>query len=94
MALIPSRVTTSSTAVYVLRNGGDGTVTVEMQFLADVELSDGTVVTATTTVPAWASTDYDSLYIVKLTYRSDGTIIATFQQDREGLDGQPTTCPF
>jgi hypothetical protein len=46
------------------------------------------------TVPAWASTDYDSLYIVKLTYRSDGAILATFQQDREGLDGQPTACPF
>jgi hypothetical protein len=46
------------------------------------------------TVPAWASTDYDSLYIVRLTYRSDGTILATFQQDREGLDGQPTGCPF
>ena len=45
-------------------------------------------------VPAWASTDYDSLYIVRLTYRSDGTILATFEQDREGLDGQPTTCPF
>lgn len=46
------------------------------------------------TVPAWPSTDYDSLYIVRLTYRSDGTIFATFQQDREGLDGQPTACPF
>lgn len=46
------------------------------------------------TVPAWASTDYDSLYIVRLTYRSDGTILATFEQDREGLNGQPTGCPF
>ncbi len=46
------------------------------------------------TVPAWASTDYDSLYIIRLTYRSDGTILATFQQDREGLDGQPTACAF
>jgi hypothetical protein len=46
------------------------------------------------TVPAWASTDYDSLYIVRLTYRSDGTILATFDQDREGLNGQPTACPF
>jgi hypothetical protein len=46
------------------------------------------------TVPPWGSTDYDSLYIVKVTYRSDGTILATFQQDREGLDGQPTACPF
>jgi hypothetical protein len=46
------------------------------------------------TVPAWPSTDYDSLYVVRLTYRSDGTILATFQHDREGLDGQPTACPF
>jgi hypothetical protein len=46
------------------------------------------------TVPPWGSTDYDSLYIVKVTYRSDGTILAIFQQDREGLDGQPTACPF
>jgi hypothetical protein len=46
------------------------------------------------TVPVWASTDYDSLYIVRLTYRSDGTILATFEQDREGLNGQPTSCPF
>jgi hypothetical protein len=46
------------------------------------------------TVPAWASTDYDSLYVVRLTYRSDGSIFATFEQDREGLDGQPTSCPF
>ena len=47
------------------------------------------------TVPAWASTDYDSLYIVRLTYRSDGTILATFDQDREGLNGQPIACaPF
>jgi hypothetical protein len=46
------------------------------------------------TVPAWASTDYDSLYIVRLTYRSDGTILAVFEQDREGLNGQPTSCPF
>jgi len=46
------------------------------------------------TVPAWPSTDYDSLYVVTLTYRSDGTILATFQHDREGLDGQPAACPF
>ena len=46
------------------------------------------------TVPPWASTDYDSLYIVRLTYRSDGTILATFEQDREGLNGPPTSCPF
>ena len=46
------------------------------------------------TVPAWVSTDYDSLYVVTLTYRSDGTILATFAHDHEGLDGQPTACSF
>ena len=46
------------------------------------------------TVPAWASGDYDSLYVVRVTYRSDGTILATFHQDSEGLNGQPTACPF
>jgi hypothetical protein len=46
------------------------------------------------TVPLWPSGDYDSLYVVRLTYRSDGSIAATFYQDRQGLDGQPTACPF
>jgi hypothetical protein len=45
------------------------------------------------TVPAWTSGDYDSLYIVRLTYNTNGTITAEFERDREGLNGQPTTCP-
>jgi hypothetical protein len=45
------------------------------------------------TVPAWSSSDYDSLYIVRVTYASDGTISATFERSSEGLNGQPTTCP-
>ena len=44
------------------------------------------------TVPAWASTDYDSLYIVHVNY-TGGTISATFSRQSEGLNGQSTTCP-
>ena len=44
------------------------------------------------TVPAWTSGDYDSLYIVRLTYTSGG-IDAQFERDREGLNGLPTSCP-
>src|SRR4051812_16700117 len=43
-------------------------------------------------VPAWPSTDYDSLYVVKIDYGS--TITARFQHDHEGLNGQPTSCPY
>jgi hypothetical protein len=43
------------------------------------------------TVPAWASTDYDSLYVVRVNYGT--TITAEFQRDQEWLNGQPTTCP-
>jgi hypothetical protein len=42
-------------------------------------------------VPAWVTGDYDSLYVVRVTY---GTrITADFQKDREFLNGQPTACP-
>lgn len=44
-------------------------------------------------VPAWTSGDYDSLYVVRVNY-SGGVITASFQRDREGLNGQPTVCPF
>jgi hypothetical protein len=43
------------------------------------------------TVPAWASTDYDSIYVVQVNYTS--AITATFHKDAEGLNGQPTSCP-
>jgi len=44
------------------------------------------------TVPAWASGDYDSLYVLHVDYV--GTAInATFHRDYEGLNGQPTACP-
>ncbi len=45
------------------------------------------------TVPAWASTDYDSLYVLHLTYSTTGAITAQFHHDSEGLNGQPTSCP-
>ena len=44
-------------------------------------------------VPAWASTDYDSLYVVKVTY-AGSAINAQFYRDAEGLNGQPTACPY
>jgi hypothetical protein len=49
-------------------------------------------------VPAWVSGDYDSLYVVRLTYTTDATGVTTanarFFHEDEGLNGQPTTCPF
>ncbi len=44
-------------------------------------------------VPLWASSDYDSLYVVKIDYVASN-ISARFQRDREGLNGQPTSCPY
>lgn len=43
-------------------------------------------------VPAWTSGDYDSLYVVRVTYSASG-ISATFEKDAEGLNGLPTACP-
>jgi hypothetical protein len=45
------------------------------------------------TVPAWGSSDYDSLYVVKVNY-SSGTPNAQFYRDAEGLNGQPAACPY
>jgi len=44
-----------------------------------------------TVVPAWASGDYDSLYVLHVNYTSG--ITAQFHKDVEGLNGQSTTCP-
>lgn len=41
------------------------------------------------TVPKWAGTDFDSLYVLKR--YADGRVL--FEQAREGLDGRPDTCP-
>jgi hypothetical protein len=45
------------------------------------------------TVPAWVTGDFDSLYVLHVTY-AGGTISARFTLEKEGLNGQPTTCPF
>jgi hypothetical protein len=45
------------------------------------------------TVPAWPSTDYDSLYVVRVNYVG-GTANAQFTRETEGLNGQPTACPY
>jgi hypothetical protein len=44
------------------------------------------------TVPAWPSTDFDSLYVVRIT-NSGGVVRAQFQHDYQGLDNLPTSCP-
>ena len=43
-------------------------------------------------VPKWGHSDFDSLYVVKLVPSGAGRK-ASFTLMREGLDGQPTTCP-
>ena len=43
-------------------------------------------------VPAWISGDYDTLFVVRVNY-AGGTATARFSTDREGLNGQSTTCP-
>ena len=43
-------------------------------------------------VPAWQTGDYDSLYVVRVTYTSSG-ITARFELDKEGLNGLTTSCP-
>jgi hypothetical protein len=44
-------------------------------------------------VPAWISGDYDTLYVVRVEY-TGSTATARFQRDKEGLNGQPTSCGF
>jgi hypothetical protein len=44
------------------------------------------------TVPEWKSTDFDSMYVLKIR-RSGSNATATFELAHEGLNGQPTTCP-
>lgn len=43
------------------------------------------------TVPAWPSTDFDSLYVVRIT-NAGGAVTAQFTHDFEGLNGLSTTC--
>ena len=42
-------------------------------------------------VPVWASTDFDSVYVVRLT-NSGGVVTAQFTHDLEGLNGLSTSC--
>jgi hypothetical protein len=44
------------------------------------------------TVPAWISGDYDSLYVVHVSYAATG-IDAWFEIAHQGLNGQPAACP-
>jgi len=44
-------------------------------------------------VPAWVTGDYDSLYVLRLNYSSNGSISARFEHEFEGLNNQPTSCP-
>jgi hypothetical protein len=44
------------------------------------------------TVPEWKGTDFDSIYVVKI-HRSGSATTSGFTSSREGLDGQPATCP-
>jgi len=45
------------------------------------------------TVPKWESPDFDSLYVVTITWSSKGKASAVaFDKQRQGLDGQPDAC--
>ena len=44
-------------------------------------------------VPAWISGDYDTLYVLHVDY-TDSSITARFSRDHEGLNGEPTACPY
>ncbi len=44
------------------------------------------------TVPKWKKTDFDGIYVVRIAW-NDTAPKATFQRDRQGLDGVATTCP-
>jgi hypothetical protein len=44
-------------------------------------------------LPKWKANDFDSLYVIRITSRGDAQRSATFEPQRQGLDGQSTTCP-
>ncbi|RDU98571.1 histidine phosphatase family protein [Trinickia dinghuensis] len=49
---------------------------------------------AASNVPYWHSSDFDSVYVVKLDWDAQGQAPrATFVHDHEGLDGRPKDCP-
>jgi hypothetical protein len=43
-------------------------------------------------VPGWNTTDFDSIYVVKITRTSGGSTVE-FEHRHEGLNGLPTACP-
>jgi hypothetical protein len=43
-------------------------------------------------VPHWQSADFDSIYVVKLDWKS-GTPQATFKREQQGLNGRSPDCP-
>jgi len=43
-------------------------------------------------VPKWQRDDFDTIYVVTITGAGDAAR-ASFAHQREGLDGQPNTCP-
>ena len=44
-------------------------------------------------IPNWDATNFDSIYILKISTDSAGKKTVTFSQDTEGLNGQSETCP-
>jgi hypothetical protein len=45
-----------------------------------------------TVVPDWAGTDFDGLYVVRIS-RDGVRSSAAFVRDTQGLDRRPTSCP-
>ena len=45
-----------------------------------------------TAVPEWKGSDFDSIYVLRLTRSGDATA-AAFERRSEGLDKQPASCP-
>jgi len=43
-------------------------------------------------VPDWAGSDFDGLYVLRIT-RDGGRTSVAFARDTQGLDGRPATCP-
>lgn len=44
-------------------------------------------------VPAWADDDYDSLYVLRVKWRSGKPVSVGFEKEAEGLNHQSTECP-
>ncbi len=64
----------------------------EHQYLVKVVQSIMAKYGAGTSVPAWTSGDYDSLYVVEIDYVGS-TASARFHREWQGLNGQSASCP-